>query len=167
MSFDWKKLVGVVAPTLGTALGGPLGGMAGKFLAEKLGVSPEDLPAAVESASPEVMLLIKKSEQDFKIRLKELDIDIDKIDAQDRQSARAMLKDTSMVPQVTLSVVYTLAYSAVLVSFITGKVEIAANAQAQFSIVLGVLTAAQAQILNFWFGSSSGSKQKTTIMGKA
>jgi hypothetical protein len=42
----------------------------------------------------------------------------------------------------------------------SGDVEIAANLQSEFNIVLGVMTAAQAQIMQFWFGSSSGSKAK-------
>ena len=41
-----KKVVGAVAPTLGSALGGPMGGMAMNMIAEKLGV-PNN-PQAVE-----------------------------------------------------------------------------------------------------------------------
>lgn len=78
---NWKKLVGSVAPVLGTALGGPFGGMAGKFLADKLGVEEADLPEAVESANPEVMLQIKNSEQDFEIKLKELGIEREELDS--------------------------------------------------------------------------------------
>jgi len=33
-----------------------------------------------------------------------------------------------------------------------------------FGGLLGVLSTAQIQIMNFWFGSSSGSKQKTAVM---
>jgi hypothetical protein len=43
MNFDWKDLVqtviGLGAPTLGLALGGPLGGAAGKILADALGAA--------------------------------------------------------------------------------------------------------------------------------
>lgn len=165
MKFDWKKIVGSVAPVLGTALGGPLGGIAGKFIADGLGIEESKLQETIASASPDTMLKLKQLDNQFEVRMAELDIDIEKINAQDRQSARQLAKDTTMVPQVVLSVVYTVAYAVVLWAFVTGNVEIAEDAVAQFSIVLGVLTAAQAQILNFWFGSSSGSKQKTTIMG--
>jgi hypothetical protein len=52
---DWsdlaKQVVGLGAPLLGTALGGPLGGAAGQILATALGsVSPT--PAAVQAALP-------------------------------------------------------------------------------------------------------------------
>jgi hypothetical protein len=55
MTMDWKdvatKVVGLGAPMLGTALGGPLGGAAGKILADVLG-SAAPTPAEVQSALP-------------------------------------------------------------------------------------------------------------------
>lgn len=36
MSFDWKETIGAVAPIIATALGGPLAGVATKFVANKL-----------------------------------------------------------------------------------------------------------------------------------
>jgi hypothetical protein len=65
--------LGAVAPTLATALGGPLGGMAMKMVADKLGLpdaSPEALDAAVASATPEQLAEIKKVEADFKVQMK-------------------------------------------------------------------------------------------------
>ena len=41
--FDWKKLVGGIALTLGTALGGPLADMALKVLADAVLVTPQRL----------------------------------------------------------------------------------------------------------------------------
>jgi hypothetical protein len=50
---DWsdlvKQVIGLGAPLLGTALGGPLGGAAGKILADALGAT-EPTPAAVSDA---------------------------------------------------------------------------------------------------------------------
>jgi hypothetical protein len=50
---DWgdvaKSVIGLGAPVLGAALGGPLGGAAGKILADALG-APEATPAAVSEA---------------------------------------------------------------------------------------------------------------------
>jgi hypothetical protein len=42
-------ILGAVAPTLATAMGGPLGGMALKMVADKLGL-PESTMEAVEAA---------------------------------------------------------------------------------------------------------------------
>lgn len=50
---DWsdlaKQVIGLGAPILGSALGGPLGGVAGKILADALGAS-DPTPAAVNDA---------------------------------------------------------------------------------------------------------------------
>jgi hypothetical protein len=50
---DWsdlaKQVIGLGAPLLGAALGGPLGGAAGKILADAVG-APEPTPAAVSDA---------------------------------------------------------------------------------------------------------------------
>lgn len=52
---DWsdlaRQVIGLGAPMLGTALGGPLGGAAGEILAKALG-SAVSTPAAVQSALP-------------------------------------------------------------------------------------------------------------------
>ena len=50
-----KNIVGAVAPTLGTALGGPMGGMAAKTIASVLGCdeNPKSIQKAIEQATPE------------------------------------------------------------------------------------------------------------------
>ena len=64
-----KNIVGAVAPTLGTALGGPMGGMAANMIAEVLGVpnNPKSIEKAMEEATPEQMLELKKAESDFEV----------------------------------------------------------------------------------------------------
>ena len=61
---DWKALVKTVAPVLGTALGGPLGGAATKFLTGKLlgdeNASEQELADFIGGASPEQLLQIKQ-----------------------------------------------------------------------------------------------------------
>jgi hypothetical protein len=56
MDLDWKDLaqtvIGLGAPMLGTALGGPLGGLAGKILADAIGASVAT-PSAVNDAITE------------------------------------------------------------------------------------------------------------------
>jgi hypothetical protein len=159
----WQEIVKKVAPAIGTALGGPFAGAATAYLTEKLvgsdgGSSVSDV---IMSASPEVLARIKEIDSEFEVRMKELDIDIYNIDYKDRNSARGLFSVT-IWPQVTLSVVFVLGYFLTLYHLIAGDIEVDNN----IAIILGVLTAAIPQILNFWFGSSSGSKQKTISMMK-
>lgn len=68
-----KDLVGSVAPTLGTVLGGPLGGAAGKLIADKLGVenSPEKIQEAL-STDPEAMVKIRELEAEKEVDLQRM-----------------------------------------------------------------------------------------------
>lgn len=71
-----KNLVSVLAPTLGTALGGPLGGAAVAILAEALGLEknaePADVAAAARSADPEVLKAsMARAEASFKAAAEE------------------------------------------------------------------------------------------------
>ena len=73
MKFDLiKNVIGAVAPTLGTALGGPMGGMAANMISEVLGCKndPKDIQKALAEATPEQLLELKKVESDFEIRKK-------------------------------------------------------------------------------------------------
>ena len=69
-----KNIVGAVAPTLGTALGGPMGGMAANMISEVLGVpnTPKAIEKGIAEATPEQMLELKKAEQAFEVQMKEL-----------------------------------------------------------------------------------------------
>lgn len=48
---DWKNLISSVAPFLGTALGGPLGGMAVSALGDALGLSDKSESAIKQALS--------------------------------------------------------------------------------------------------------------------
>lgn len=165
MSFDWKKMVGSVAPVLGTALGGPFGGMAGKFIADALGTTTEDLPEVIAGATPEQMMTIKNADIEFKQKMRELDISEEQLHHEDRDSARDLAVKTSLMPQAVISSIFIVGFVVVLYSVFSGTVELN-DMQAQMAnILIGILSAGIVQILNFWFGSSSGSKEKTNIMG--
>ena len=65
-----KRAIAGVAPSLATALGGPLAGAAVGQLSRLIfgdeSVDEETLSQALEQANPETLLAIKKAEQDWK-----------------------------------------------------------------------------------------------------
>ena len=160
---DWKNIIKSVAPVIGTALGGPMGGGAVRFLSKKLlgdeNATEEELAQFVQTASPDQLLSIKKMDREYDVQMKKLGVDILRIDAEDSTSARH-LASVDMRPHVVLSVVYTLAYAALVFMVVTGHVKAEDSMMALVMAVVGSLTTAQTSILNFWFGSSSGSKEK-------
>lgn len=162
-AFDWKGLVKNIAPVLGTALGGPLAGAATRYIAEAWLGNPEaseqDVAEALATASPEQLVRLRELDQQFKVKMKELDVDVFRLEVDDRKSARDMAK-ANMVPQITLSVLYSVGYFATLYALMSGDLAIGESIRGEFNMVLGVMTAAQIKIMDFWFGSSYGSKVK-------
>jgi len=174
MAFDWKATVRAIAPTIGTALGGPFAGMATKFVADKFLGNPDateaDIALAITTASPEKLLDLKKLDQDFKIQLRELDIKTYQLEIQDRTSARVDLRDDRRT-QAILSAVFIAGYFGFIFFLFTGDSvqDLTGEVLGIASTLIGVVTAAIPMILQFWFGSSMGSKNKdATIsdMGK-
>ena len=163
---NWKELVGSVAPVLGTALGGPFGGIAGKFIADKLGVSDADLPELISNGSPETLMQIKNLEHEFKARMKELDISEEQLHVQDRASARDLAKSTTLLPQAIIATVFIVGFISILYTVFTETMEFSTDQAMLANVLLGILSAGVMQIMNFFFGSSSGSKEKTNLLGK-
>ena len=169
---SWKEIVRNVAPTIGTALGGPMAGAATKFIADKyLGKSEatdSEIEQAILTASPEQLTKLKDIDVKFKLDMKKLDIDIYELEYKDRDSARKLF-EVNVWPQIVLSSVFVLGYFLVLFYLIKNPGSLSgtnANLLGVFTTILGVLTAAIPQILNFWFGSSLGSKEKTKGLTK-
>ena len=163
-----KKLLGGLAPTIGTALGGPMGGVAMKFLADKFtGGDTGKVEDFILGADPSQLKELKIADMEFQKEMKALDIDLERINADDRDSARDMAKSKGFAPQVVLSVVYTIGYFIVMYMFMTGQLDVNPEHKTMFGGLLGILSTAQVQIMNFWFGSSAGSKAKTEAMARA
>ena len=162
-----KGVIGAVAPGIATALGGPLYSIAVGAITSALGLQPDQEDEAIRalSSSPDALLKLKIAEIDFRKFLKECDIKLVELDVTDRSNARALAIAKGMFPQVSLSMVYTIGYFLLFFGLMSGDLTIPEKGDQLFSGLIGVLTAAQTQIMNFWFGSSSGSAKKTQILG--
>lgn len=166
---DWKDIVSSVAPTIGAALGGPMGAAAVKFIASEFvgsdDVDEDGVAEIIAGSSFNELSKLKSLDNQFKLEMKALNIDVYALEVQDRDSARDLFK-TSVWPQITLSTAFVGGYFLVLYFLMSSGL---ADGESMlnnpvFTTILGVLTAAIPQILNFWFGSSLGSKEKTNAM---
>lgn len=92
MNLDWKTIVKNIAPALGTALGGPIGGIATKFIADKfLGnpqASEQEIAQAINAASPEQLVKLKELDLNFQVEMGKQGVDLYALEVQDRSSAR-------------------------------------------------------------------------------
>jgi len=147
-----KNLVGTVAPTLGQAIGGPMGGMAANMIADVLGCKndPKSIQQAMDNATPEQMLELKKAEADFEIKMKELEVDVFKLETEDIQDARkAFSKDwTSRIVGI-LIIVGFLGYIFTVTLMPPDQ-----NSDTIVSLVLGYLGGLASAIISFYFGAS-------------
>lgn len=169
---DWSSIVKTVAPWIGTALGGPLGGMAVEAAANALGLSDKTTDAvkqAISGATPEQMLALKKADQDFALQMQALGFkqvaDLEAIAAGDRKDARAMqIAQRSPVPAL-LSIMVTIGYFGVLLGMMTKWLTVA-DSQALL-IMLGSLGTAWGMVMAFWFGTTRASEVKTEMLAKS
>lgn len=165
MSFDWKKTVGAIAPTIGVVLGGPLGGLAGSALASVLGVenTPDALEAAVQNATPEQLLNIRKADNEFKVQMAELGFknvaDLEKIAADDRSNARAREVATSDWMPKALGLFVVVGFFSVMGLMIFQ--ELPPTGRDSLLVLVGALGAAFGSIIQYYYGSSSGSAAKS------
>jgi membrane-bound ClpP family serine protease len=161
-------LLGQVAPTIATALGGPLAGIAVKTLSNVLlgheNGTEEEVSAAMQSATPEQLSDIKNIDADFKVRMKELDIDLERISAEDRDSARKMQTQTNdWIPRV-LALMITVGFFGILVwMLVKGMPSTGTEA---LLMMLGALGTAWTGVVNFYYGSSAGSKAKNDMLAQ-
>ena len=150
------KFIENVAPTIATALGGPVAGMAVKALSTALlghsDGSEDDIRNALATATPEQIVTLRKVDSDFKVQMKQLDIDLEKIAADDRNSARNMAIQThDMTPRV-LAVVVVVCYGLAQYYLFTHVIE--QSMRELVARVLGTIDGALMMILSYYFGSS-------------
>lgn len=166
MSVDlsWLK---ALAPGIATAIAGPLGGLAMSFIADKLGVQEKTIDAVNKALtgatmSPDQITQIKLAEIDFQKFLRENEIDLEKIHADDRSSARNMqISVRSWLPDL-LAIVVTIGFFGILMYMLTDSY----SPTEPLLIMLGVLGTAWTSIIAFYYGSSSGSKSKNELIDK-
>ncbi len=159
---EWIK---AIAPSLGTALLGPLGGAAASFLATKLGVSEKSVEAVTEllksnNLAPEQIEAIKLAEIDFNKFLESNKIKLAQLAVDNIKDARDMQKVVKSNTPAVLSYGITLGFFGILGSMLVYEY----TPTDSLLIMLGALGAAFGGVVNFWLGSSAGSQIKTDLL---
>lgn len=169
---DWKALIATVAPWIGTALGGPLGGAAVGAVADALGLSDKteaSIKAALSGVTPEQMLAIKNADQVFALKMQELGFkdaaDMEAIAAGDRKDARAMQSSNHSLVPAALSFIVTVGYLSILVGMMTNWLQVK-DSQAML-LMLGSLGTGWGVVMAFWFGTTRESGRKTELLAQA
>jgi gas vesicle protein len=163
---DWLK---TLAPLLGTALGGPLGGAAAAFLADKLGIESKTVEAVTEvlnsgKMTPDQIANIKLAELDFKKFTETNKIDVMKVEAADRADARDTFKVTRSRVPAALTFLITVGFFGVLIAMFKWP---EVKESAPLMIMLGSLGTAWTGACAFWFGTTNSSADKNQMLANS
>lgn len=181
----WDSALNVVkalAPTIATAVGGPLAGGAVMALEKVFDITPAPnasnddrqnaIAAAISGATPEQLAAMRKADQDYAVAMAQAGFKdtetLASLSVEDRVSARNMQVSTrSLMPPILGSVIIVASVAAAA-AILAGKVGYQSTTEATMvGTVMGYLFSEAKAVLSFYFGSSQGSAEKTQLLAKA
>ena len=168
---NWLDTIKSIAPTVATAVLGPLGGVAVSALGSLLGVTEATQDKIAEvikmgQLTPEQIGELKKLELEYQNNERERGFKYAELAFKDRDSARAanvaggtqrpLFWLSLLLLTVTLGcevAVLFYGYPPTVPEIVVGR-------------VLGLMDSVALLVLGYWFGSSSGSSQKTELLAR-
>jgi len=168
---DIASTISKIAPAVGTMIGGPVGAIVGQGLSMALGV--ENKPDAVAEAlksDPEALVKIKQYEIDHKYDLQKLQLKSAQQELDDVKDARNRQNEHEKATGESDINLYVLAWTIVIGFFgLIGVMMFVSIPEASNNIIymlFGTLGAGFGSVMQYFFGSSRGSKQKTLMLGR-
>lgn len=168
----WKAVLGQVAPTLASALGGPLAGgvvkrLAGALLGDEK-ASEGKVADAILKADPAMLLKLKELDQEYAKFVLDHEINLEKLASDDRASARSreVSARDSITPRALAGVIVA-GFLATVYMVLSGRVPGMRdpNTTVLIGTLIGYVSAKADQVVGYYFGSSAGSDRKTELMG--
>jgi len=154
-----------IAPSIATALGGPLAGLAVTAISKALGIDEKDVQKTIETGklSAEQMMSLKQAEMDLQAKAQELGLDFEKLATDDRKSARDMQINTKSIVPAILAIGVTVGFFGILIGLMTDNV----TKSDALLLMLGSLGTAWTAIVSFYFGSSASSQNKDDLLHRS
>jgi len=166
---DLTKLISgiaAVAPTVALALGGPVAGLAVTALSQALtgkqDTTADQLSLLLAKPNADQITKLKEAEQVFNQTMKQLDINIIQIAANDLASARQREVTTGdhLTPRV-LAVLVSVGFFGILGWMLDNAIP--ASGKEALLVMLGALGTGWTAVLSYYFGSSAGSFDKNAM----
>ena len=151
-----------IAPTIATALGGPLAGLAVDAVSKAIGVDPKDVQDTINNGklSAEQIASIQQAELTLKTKAQEMGLDFEQLAVNDRKSARDMqMTVKSWIPPI-LAIGITIGFFGIMYGMMSGHVQ----SSEALMILLGSLGTAWTGVISFYFGSSASSQAKDQLL---
>jgi len=163
-----NDLLKTLAPTLASALLGPMGGIAVTALGKILGVNSattETISKVFQDGklTPEQLSAVKQLELQYQNEERERGFKYSELEFKDTQGAREMqIATQSKVPPI-LATLVTIGFFGILGFLILSDY----NPTEPLLVMLGSLGTAWTMIIGFYFGSSHGSQIKSNLLAQA
>jgi len=159
---EWLK---TIAPTIATALGTPLAGMAVAAISKAIGCEPEEVQNVISSGklTAEQVASIQLAELELKKQAQSMNLDFAKLMAEDKKSARDMQIATKSWIPALLAVFVTIGFFGILLGLMTEHFK----TSDALMLMLGSLATAWTGVMAFYFGSSASSQAKTELLAKS
>jgi hypothetical protein len=156
-----------IAPSIATALGGPLAGLAVTAISKALDIDEKDVQKTIETGklSAEQMMSLKQAEIELQAKAQELGLNFETLATQDRKSAREMQMSTKSFVPALLSILVVCAWALIQYFLLTHV--IAQEMRELVARVLGTLDGALMLVLSFYFGGSSDSQNKDDLLHRS
>lgn len=169
MAFDWKSLLGSIAPTVATALGGPLAGLAVEAVGNALGMdapTQKKIQDALTQAplSADQIVALKTAEQNLLVRMRELDIQEDSLYLADVANARG--REESIKDNTVRILAYSIigAFIAVVGGTLMGYTKVDSVLA---GTLIGYLSAKAEQVMSYYFGSTKNSARTSELLAQS
>jgi len=165
MAFDWKATVGAIAPAIGTALGGPIVGLATGALCKFFGLSDkateDQLAAAIRGMTPEQAIQLAAIDAQFKADMAKANVDLERVHAEDRISARNLAAvgggNFQMVLAIGCIILFFGALGAVFLGYMKG---LPPDDKTIINYAIGQISGWVTAAIAFYFGTSKSSQDK-------
>ena len=155
-----------IAPTVASALLGPLGGVAVAGITKILGIdggTVADVTKAISDGrvTPEQVAEIRKLELQYQADEKERGFRYSELEFKDKDSARQMQIATKSSTPTVLTYMITVGFFSILGLMLYDETVVNSP---PLLIMLGSLGTAWTGCISYWFGTTSGSIQKTNLL---
>jgi hypothetical protein len=160
-----NEILAGLAPTLASAILGPLGGVAVSAIGKIFGIDGATTAQVAKvfqdgKMTPEQLTSIKELEMKYQADEKERGFRYAELEYKNTADARDMQKQTKSYFPATLSTFITIGFFGILVAMLV----FAYTPTEPLLIMLGALGAAFGAVVNFWLGSSAGSQRKDQLL---
>lgn len=168
---DWKDTVKTLAPTVASALGGPLAGAAVTAIGNILGLdkpTQDSIKSAIETGqlTSDQIAQIKQLELKYQNDEKERQFRYSELEFKDRDSARqANVQGGTQKHLFWMSIVLLIVSLGAEV-YVLFKGLPQGTSELVVGRVLGLLDAVAMMVLTYWYGTSAGSARKTEILSQ-